>query len=99
MHEWHVPERFDVLIKDQIYEIKLVSRIPKRGGGKNSDGFTCPETHEIFIRKTLSAEEVLETLIHEYIHAIELEYDIDIPHDLIYQLEIPIRRLLLDNYL
>ena len=32
--EWHIPERFDVLIKDQMYEIRLVSRIPKRGGGK-----------------------------------------------------------------
>lgn len=51
-------------------------------------------TKTIIIKSNLSDRQTLETLIHELLHAICFEFDVRIPHKLIYALEAPIIRIL-----
>jgi hypothetical protein len=59
----------------------------------------CASKHEkfgsrtIFIQKGLGPRLEQETFVHELLHAIEFEYNVTIPHRLIYALEYPLRRL------
>lgn len=61
------------------------------------DGLACEERQTLFIRSTLSDHEKLRTFLHEILHALEMEYGIEMPHDLIYQLEGPLADLLSHN--
>lgn len=48
----------------------------------------------IFIKSELSDSQVIETFIHELLHAISHEFALKIPHKLIYALEAPILKIL-----
>lgn len=93
------PEKFSVIVKDTPYTVILKDRLPRMGLKHGTDGICDPEKCEVLIRRSLTAERALEVLVHEYLHAIEFEYNIKIPHEMIKKLEGPISRLLLDNYL
>jgi hypothetical protein len=51
-------------------------------------------TKTIIIKTGLSDRLTLETLIHELLHAICFEFEVKIPHKLIYALEAPIIKIL-----
>ena len=75
--EWHVGE--------ETYTLKFVSRIP---GCKAKDVGLCdPESRIMYVKKGLSKAMLYRTVAHELLHAIEFEYEIEIPHKLVYQLE------------
>lgn len=58
------------------------------------------EKETISIKRSLSFEEKLLTLVHEVIHCFDHEdYRVEVPHALIYALEIPIAKLIMDNFL
>lgn len=83
-----------LLVRDQIYTVKFVDRIRgvKRGRGKCSF-----ESQTIWIKRNMTEPEQLVTFCHELLHAIEFEYEIDIPHGLIYALESPLAQVIVDN--
>jgi hypothetical protein len=66
----------------------------RRTLGKNSyEG----NIRQIVIRNDLSKRALVETLLHELLHAVEYEYKLPIPHQLIHKLEKPLLRILLLN--
>lgn len=56
-----------------------------------------PGARTIMILNSLSKKEKLETFCHELLHAIEFEFKIKIPHQLIYKLQMPLAQLFLQN--
>jgi hypothetical protein len=52
---------------------------------------------EIVIATGLPPKERIITFVHEFLHAIEFEHNIKIPHKLIHQLEAPLAYLLTEN--
>jgi hypothetical protein len=57
-------------------------------------GLCNADNRTIIIKTSLSDTQALETLIHELLHAIAFEFQIKIPHSLIYAIERPIIRIL-----
>jgi hypothetical protein len=90
------------LIRDRIYTVRLVRRVPKidhehvKG---HLRGLCHFEEGIIYLKDNLSAEDLLATLIHEYLHALAYEWGFDLSHKIIEKLELPAAKLLLDNFL
>lgn len=64
--------------------------------GKRARGLACPETRTIELCGKLGPRKLLQTFLHEYLHAIEFEYDLKFPHRLIYALEGPLARMVVE---
>lgn len=91
-----------VLIKDTVYDIVFVKKMrhkTRSGGLGITYGICDPSEAKILISKGIGKKKTLETLIHELLHAFEAEYDVDIPHRLVYRLEKPILDFLINNSL
>lgn len=88
-----------LLVKDQIYEVKYVSRIPSVNDGTKGPlrGLCCSDKQVIYIARGISKAEKVQTFFHELLHAIEFEYDIEIDHKLVYKLEGPLAQVIVDN--
>ncbi len=71
-------------VGSRIYRVRFVSSIRRN---KNNLGICDEHRGEILIRKDLSEDEKLKTLVHELLHAMEFEYQIKMPHDAVYQYE------------
>lgn len=56
-------------------------------------GECCMEDRKILIRKDLSPRLTRQILLHELIHAIEFEFDIPIPHKIVYGLSVAMEKL------
>jgi hypothetical protein len=70
--------------------------------GVNCRGHCDPDMRLIEIRDNLSSKVMVETFVHEFLHAVEHEYNLKIAHKLIYVLEKPLAymvRLLLESNL
>lgn len=78
-------------IGDRYYRIRFVKSIRGDKRPVEAEGTTigiCDEDRaEILIRKELSADMKLKTLLHELWHSMEFEYNIKISHKAIYQYE------------
>ena len=77
-------------IGDKTYRIRFVKSIRrcKRPIGKGATvGLHDPNRLEILIKKGMSEDETLKTLLHEIVHSIEAEYDIKISHSGVYKFE------------
>lgn len=77
-------------IGDRTYKIRFVNRI--RGcnlpvGKGATVGIFDPHRIEILIKKGMSEDDTLKTLLHELVHAIEYEYEIKISHRGVYRFE------------
>lgn len=84
-------------VKDADYAVRVVATIPDDPKGRLV-GLCCAETETIYLAKNQSDRDLLKTLIHEILHAVEFEWDIDIRHKQIYALEEPLYRLIADNF-
>jgi hypothetical protein len=84
-----------LVIGDEEYSVKFVGIIR---GDKSVLGICDPSSKEILIKKGISAPDKFATLIHEILHAIEAEYEINIPHSLVYKLDHALIDLLLQNF-
>jgi Zn-dependent peptidase ImmA (M78 family) len=84
----------EIIVGENVWDLVFCKRIDV---DPTAVGVCNNTTKEIVIVSSLSKEEKAVTLIHELLHAIEYEYGIYIPHSLIYKLEEPIYRLILDN--
>lgn len=88
-----------LMVGDSVWEIRFVRKMPHGNAkDKNTVGMCCDDDKEICVRLGIGKREQAKTLIHELLHALEFEYQISIPHELIYKLEEPIYRLLCDNW-
>ncbi len=61
-------------------------------------GITDPDGRVVMIDESFTLRDVYRTFIHELFHVVEAEYRIPIPHALIYKLEKPVARFVLDNF-
>jgi len=62
-------------IKDDIWTLKFVRKIPFCGG-EDVRGLNDPGSMTIYIQLKLSRKETLMTFFHEVIHAIEFSHDL-----------------------
>lgn len=77
-------------IGDRDYRLRFVKSIRgcKKGDEKGSTlGLFDPNRREILVKVGLSQDETLKTILHEVVHAIEEEYDVNLPHKHVYRLE------------
>lgn len=77
-------------IGDRTYKIRFVKSIRRcnKPVGKGATvGVFDPARIEILIKKGMSKDETLKTLLHEITHAIEYEYEITISHKGVYKFE------------
>jgi hypothetical protein len=82
----------EIHVGDETYVIRFVSRMPKNEVGLCDDG-----AHVILIKRGMSKAQTFRTVVHEVLHAIEFEYQLKVPHKLVYQLEKAIVDVLLMN--
>lgn len=75
------------------WEIKFVKKL-----GRNLVGLCEPNEKIIYIKTKQSKKEILSTLIHELLHAMEFEHEIPIKHKMVYRLERAILDMLLKNF-
>lgn len=89
----------EILVGDSLYKVRFVKKInePLRTENMEVVGLCDPSEKEILIIQGLGPYERMKAFIHELLHAIEFEHDIDIPHALIYKLEEPIALFILEN--
>lgn len=85
----------EIQIGENTWDVKFVRRFQD----KFTTGLCDPSETTIYIRMGQTDDERLKTLLHEILHAIEYEYQLEIPHRLIHRLEDPLARFLVDNYL
>lgn len=84
-----------IKIKRTQYSIQIVDVCP---GGPELYGECLGDNKIIFIKKGYSKRFTFEIFLHEVMHALEYEYGFRIPHDIINQLESPLRRMLFENF-
>ncbi len=83
-------------VKDERYEIRMVTRIPKEA--KTLSGLCDGDVKIIWIRKGQAPAGLFRTFVHELLHALEFEWKIKISHKMVYQLEVAIATLMLENF-
>jgi len=75
----------DIMVRGTHWDIKFCRSTPE---GPDSDlGLNDPEARIIFIRYKQTPRETFMTLVHEWLHAVEAEYEIQIGHPIIEVLE------------
>jgi hypothetical protein len=82
-------------VNDEKYSVRLVKRIP--GEDKSCCGQCDDGRKIIWIRSSQSPLGLFRTLIHELLHAVEAEHSIKLKHSLVYDLEVALTALVMDN--
>lgn len=85
----------ELKVRDETYQIRYIRKFDD----KKTMGECDPSKREIRIKTGLTPKQRFRTLIHEILHALEFEYDLDLKHKLVYDLEMPLYRLFKDNFL
>lgn len=70
-------------LKEFLWKISLVKRIK----GKSNVGECDFNSRIIRVKKDLSISDSFSTLLHEYVHSIDHEYEVGLTHDQVYRLE------------
>jgi len=86
MHAKGWPKR--IKVKGHSYKINY-RKTKMMYNGEEVEGLCHPNEREIDIAGE-DEETMALSLVHELIHAIEFEYDLPIPHELVYDLERPL---------
>lgn len=84
-----------LIIGENSWDIIFVRKIP--GEDESTLGLCNATECTIYIKMGQSPEERFKSLIHELMHAIAYTYNIKQDHNVIWKLETPILKLLLDN--
>lgn len=91
----------EVLVAGEPYRVKFVPRMSwktNKGGYRVLYGVCDPESKEIRISKGIGKTKSFETFIHEVIHAFEFEYELDIKHSMVYNLEQCLFNFFVENF-
>ncbi len=91
---------------DDVWTVHFVRKMPRKhvrharhdGAKGKIIGLTVPETQQVLILQGLEPLERLEIFVHEVFHVLEFQFDITIDHKLIYALQKPVARMILDNF-
>jgi len=86
----------EIVVKDTPWNIKFCRKTPDDQPGEGL-GLCDPETKTLYIRYKQSPRETFKTFVHEWWHAVEVEYEFDISHKLIYKFETIFTDLLENN--
>ena len=88
----------EIQVGQTVYRIRFCSKATMLtlDGDPKTIGFCCEASETIYIAIGLKPKDRFETPLHELLHAVSFEYKIPIPHKLIYGLEAPLARLVLD---
>lgn len=86
------------MIGDNIWRVKFVRHIPHGVAGRICVGMAEPSEQIIYIALKQKPRERFKTFVHEMLHVLEDEYGFVLPHKLVYKLEDPIMRLIVDNF-
>ena len=79
------------------YQLKFVRKLVD-GGGNSLDGECDSSEHLIKVRLGQSPEETFKTTLHEVIHALSDEYDLELNEKKVRQLEKALGDFLLMNF-
>ena len=85
----------ELWIGDALWRVKFVRKL--QDGRGILDGLCDPSETTIYLRMGHDRAERFKTLVHEILHAIEYEWKLELPHQIIYGMEEPIYRILVDN--
>jgi hypothetical protein len=97
MKRRHYPKKLKV--KKRYYKVEMTSRIEDdKGQDMGLFGCLIPQEKLILLNTRQSDKEMFKTLLHEALHAIEVEYKIRIPHKLIYAMEGPLAEFIKANF-
>lgn len=92
---------FTIHLKNE-WTVVITNRIPRFGSPEPLMGATYRNVkkniYRIYVRASMTAMEIFETYLHELGHAFEMDYSLQIAHDLIHALEKPIAHFLMTNY-
>lgn len=80
-------------IGEETWELKFVPKLDFDGHGECD-----PETRELIIKQGQIRLEIMRTFFHEVGHGLEFSYDIELPHDVIYQYEEAWTNFFIDNW-
>lgn len=83
-------------VGDNRWRVRFCQRVPDHP--PNILGLCDPATHTIWILQKQTPKERFKTFVHELIHALEYEFDFNMPHKSIYDLEEPLTQFWEDNF-
>lgn len=83
-----------LIVNDSDWQIKFVNIVD---GNKETLGLCDPDTKTVYIKRGQKRGEILSVLIHEVCHIYEYEYDFEMKHSLVYDLEEATVSFILDN--
>ena len=87
------------LVGESIWNLKFKRQVePTDGKNRETVGLCDPSEKQVSIRLSQSKEDTLKTFIHEFLHAFEDEYEINLKHSDVYKLEEAIYHFLVDNF-
>lgn len=86
-------------INGKRWRVRFASKIDPQAEGRITVGYCDAAALEIVILKGQPLDDILETFIHEVLHAIEASYGVKIPHKIIYGLDRPITEFVITNLL
>lgn len=86
----------EIFVKDMVWRVRFCRTVPDDPQEKDL-GMCDPESRTIFIRYKQKPRETFMTFVHELLHAFEFEYNIEISHEIIYELEECIADLVTQN--
>lgn len=81
-------------VGDDCWEVKFCRKIVE-----GCLGLTDPSIKTMYLAQKQPRDELLRSFIHEVGHILEDHYGFEIPHKLLHELEDPILRFILDNWM
>lgn len=88
----------ELLINGNLWKIKYVKHLPHPNPKKITYAEYYPEERAIRIVKGHPYIEMLDSLIHEVIHACEFEYGFELRHSHVHKLGEVLAKLYIDNF-
>ena len=79
------------------WKVRFVNKIEDGTKARDTIGLCDPYDATLFILAGQSPEERFVTFVHEFLHALEEEYEFELGHRVIRKLEGPLAKFLLDN--
>ena len=87
----------EIFIKDHVWDLKFCRSTPDDRDPEDL-GLCDPSTKTIYVRYKQPARETFMTVVHEWLHMVEDEYEIEIGHKIIHVLEEAIADFLEKNF-
>jgi hypothetical protein len=83
-----------IIVNEEEYTVTFQKKVIDA----NTLGICDSGEKRIVIKKGITPKERFSTYIHEVLHAIEFEYEVEIKHEVVYALEEALIKYLLENH-